>query len=163
MKAKHKNIVRFLGYCANTENKAMKHSESGEPSKYIFAEMRERLLCFEYISNGSLDRYLTGMTMHVVWWSSFPYLIYLSISSILLCLTYVDELRGLEWHTRYQIIRGICDGLVYLHTEKGIVHRDMKPENILLDNDMVSKITDFGLSRLDEKSQTMSEVRLGSR
>ena len=39
---------------------------------------------------------------------------------------------------------------------------DMKPENILLDNDMVPKITDFGLSRLDEKSQTMSEVRLGS-
>ncbi|VAI10971.1 unnamed protein product [Triticum turgidum subsp. durum] len=111
----HKNIVRFLGYCANTENKAMKHSESGEPSKYIFAEMRERLLYFEYIKNGSLDRYLT------------------------------DELRGLEWHTRYQIIRGICDGLVYLHTEKGIVHRDMKPENILLDDLMIPKITDFGI------------------
>ena len=39
---------------------------------------------------------------------------------------------------------------------------DMKPDNILLDNDMVPKITDFGLSRLDEKSQTMSEDRFGS-
>ncbi|XP_037462805.1 uncharacterized protein LOC119334320 isoform X3 [Triticum dicoccoides] len=39
---------------------------------------------------------------------------------------------------------------------------DMKPDNILLDNDMVLKITDFGLSRLDEMRQTMSKDRLGS-
>ena len=39
---------------------------------------------------------------------------------------------------------------------------DLKHDNILLDNNMVPKITDFGLSRLDEKSQTMSEERLGS-
>jgi coatomer subunit beta' len=63
---KHKNIVRFLGYCANTESKAMTHPESGGTLKYIFAEIRERLLCFEYIKNGSLDRYLTGSTMHTM-------------------------------------------------------------------------------------------------
>ncbi|KAM3215253.1 hypothetical protein ACQJBY_067310 [Aegilops geniculata] len=39
---------------------------------------------------------------------------------------------------------------------------DMKPDNILVDNDMVPKITDFGLSRLDNKTQTMSADRLGS-
>jgi serine/threonine protein kinase len=77
-------------------------------------------------------------------------------------LHYVDELRGLEWNTRYGIIRGICEGLHHLHTEKHIYHMDLKPGNILLDNDMVPKITDFGLSRLDEKSKTMSEDRLGS-
>lgn len=62
----HKNIVRFLGYCANTEWKAMPNPESGGASRYIFAEIMERLLCFEYINNGSLEEYLTGMTMHVV-------------------------------------------------------------------------------------------------
>lgn len=57
-----------------------------------------------------------------------------------------DELRGLEWHTRYQIIKGICEGLQYLHKEN-IVHMDLKPANILLDDYMVPKITDFGISR----------------
>lgn len=73
-----------------------------------------------------------------------------------------DELRGFEWNTRYQIIKGICEGLHHLHKEKHIYHMDLKPANILLDNGMVPKITDFGLSRLDEKSQTMREDRCGS-
>jgi len=73
-----------------------------------------------------------------------------------------DELRGLEWHTRYQIIYGICEGLHYLHKEKHIIHMDLKPANILLDDDMVPKITDFGLARLDDKSRTMSADRLCS-
>ncbi|EMS62430.1 Cysteine-rich receptor-like protein kinase 26 [Triticum urartu] len=125
----HENVIRFLGFCASTDQIAIKVRGSKE---HIYAEVRERLLCFEYINNGSLRKYIT------------------------------DELRGLEWKTRYEIIRGICEGLYHLHHEKKIYHMDMKPENILLDNDMVPKITDFGLSRLDEKSQTMSEVRLGS-
>ena len=75
---------------------------------------------------------------------------------------YADELRGLEWNTRFEIIRGICEGLYHLHNDKQIYHMDMKPDNILLDNDMMPKITDFGLSRLDEKSKTISEERHGS-
>ncbi|KAM3215236.1 hypothetical protein ACQJBY_067301 [Aegilops geniculata] len=126
---KHKNVVRFLGFCASTDQIAIQIAGS---KRHIYAEVRERLLCFEYISNGSLQKYVT------------------------------DELRGLEWNTRYGIIRGICEGLHHLHSEKHIYHMDLKPGNILLDNDMVPKITDFGLSRLDEKSKTMSEDRLGS-
>ena len=64
----------------------------------------------------------------------------------------LDELRGLEWQTRYQIIIGICRGLHYLHKDKEIIHMDLKPGNILLDDLMVPKITDFGLSRLESDS-----------
>jgi serine/threonine protein kinase len=81
---------------------------------------------------------------------------------LLLFFSPVDELRGLEWNTRYKIIKGICEGLHHLHKEKHIYHMDLKPANILLDNHMMPKITDFGLSRLDEKSQTMTEDRPGS-
>jgi coatomer subunit beta' len=59
-----------------------------------------------------------------------------------------DELRGFNWHTRYQIIKGICEGLCYLHKEKDIIHMDLKPASILLDDRMVPKITDFGISEL---------------
>jgi interleukin-1 receptor-associated kinase 1/coatomer subunit beta' len=73
-----------------------------------------------------------------------------------------DELRGLEWHTRFQIIKGICEGLYHLHKEKGIIHMDLKPPNILLDDDLVPKITDLGISRHGEISKTISLERLYS-
>jgi coatomer subunit beta' len=52
---KHRNIVRFLGYCSHTEEKAMKME-----GKIIMAQIRERLLCFDYMSKGSLENHLTG-------------------------------------------------------------------------------------------------------
>jgi len=56
-----------------------------------------------------------------------------------------------EWREHYEIIKGICEGLHYLH-EVHILHLDLKPANILLDDNMVPKIADFGLSRcFDEK------------
>jgi len=76
------------------------------------------------------------------------------------CLIPADELRGLDWHARYQIINGICEGLHHLHKENNIIHMDLKPSNILLDDQMVPKIIDFGLSRLDDKSRTMTVERL---
>ncbi|XP_072146466.1 probable serine/threonine-protein kinase PBL25 isoform X6 [Setaria viridis] len=86
--------------------------------KVITAEKRERLLCFEHLSKGNLSKHLS------------------------------DELSGLEWHMRYQIIKGICEGLCYLHKEKDIIHMDLKPASILLDVHMVPKITGFGIPEL---------------
>lgn len=63
MGVRHKNIVRFLGYCANTEHKFIKMEGSGRRQKPIYSEIRERLLCFDYMSNGGLDSHLTGMTV----------------------------------------------------------------------------------------------------
>jgi len=58
-----------------------------------------------------------------------------------------------EWGKCYKIIKGVCEGLHYLH-EKKIVHSDLKPANILLDYKMVPKIGDFGLARSFDSKQT---------
>ncbi|GJN22752.1 hypothetical protein PR202_gb10348 [Eleusine coracana subsp. coracana] len=119
MRCKHKNIVRFLGYCTNTHGKVMEHN-----GKYVIADVRERMLCFEFIRYGSLRIHLS------------------------------DESSGLGWHERYRIIKGVCQGLHYLHENQNIIHLDLKPENILLDQNMVPKISDFGLSTLFDREQT---------
>lgn len=66
---------------------------------------------------------------------------------ILIFASLTDVSLGLEWRTRYKIIRGICEGLHHLH-EKRIIHLGLKPANILLDYDMTPKICDFDDSRL---------------
>ena len=68
-----------------------------------------------------------------------------------------DESSGLDWSTRYKIIEGICSGLNYLHaeTDDPVLHLDLKPANILLDDSMLPKLTDFGLSRLLDQQQTI--------
>ncbi|RCV23559.1 hypothetical protein SETIT_5G016100v2 [Setaria italica] len=80
-----------------------------------------RLLVYECMPNGSLDSHL------------------FSESSSLL-----------NWDLRYQIALGIAKGLVYLHEEceDCIIHCDIKPENILLDEEFCAKISDFGMAKL---------------
>ncbi|VAH69398.1 unnamed protein product [Triticum turgidum subsp. durum] len=116
MRVKHNNIVRFLGYCSDTQGELMEHD-----GKKVMAEVRQRLLVFDYAPNGSLQLYLTEETI--------------------------------EWTRRYQMIKGICHGLQYLHKER-INHLDLKPENVLLDAYMEPKITDFGLSRWFHEGQS---------
>uniref|UniRef100_A0A0E0RAS4 non-specific serine/threonine protein kinase n=1 Tax=Oryza rufipogon TaxID=4529 RepID=A0A0E0RAS4_ORYRU len=88
--------------------------------KYVVVHVEERALCFEYLQRGSLDKYLS------------------------------DESSGFDWCTRYKIIKGICEGVNYLHNRRQdhIYHLDLKPGNILLDKNNIPKIADFGLSRL---------------
>lgn len=56
----------------------------------------------------------------------------------------------LQWKQRCNIALGVAKGLAYLHHEclEWIVHCDIKPENILLDEDFEPKIADFGLAKL---------------
>ncbi|KAM3335101.1 hypothetical protein ACQJBY_029486 [Aegilops geniculata] len=118
MKVKHRNVVRFLGYCCDTQGQVATHE-----GRFVMADIQERLLCFEFLPKGDLSSYIT------------------------------DASGGLEWRDRYKIIKGICQGLDYLH-RNDIVHLDLKPANILMDAKMVPKIGDFGLSRCFQEEQT---------
>lgn len=117
-KAKHNNIVRFLGYCADSHGELMEFE-----GKNVIAEVPQRLLCFEYVPNGNLQCYIK------------------------------EKSHADKWQIRYQLIKGICLGLHYLHKQR-INHLDLKPENILLDAEMEPKITDFGLSRFFDVGQS---------
>ncbi|KAL4560360.1 hypothetical protein LXL04_032510 [Taraxacum kok-saghyz] len=83
------------------------------------------ILVYEYAAKGSLDKYLLGS----------------------------GNLGNLSWVHRIQVCIGIACGLEYLHTkdEERIIHRDIKSGNVLLDENLVAKIGDFGLSKLRPK------------
>ncbi|XP_062183344.1 G-type lectin S-receptor-like serine/threonine-protein kinase SD1-13 isoform X2 [Phragmites australis] len=108
------------------------HEHVDYRGQIIFAEKTTRALCLEYLRNGSLERHLS------------------------------DE--GLEWHKRYKIIKGTCEGLKYIHmeVEEPILHLDLKPDNILLDEDMVPKLADFGLSRIFDQGTQIADSCIGT-
>jgi serine/threonine protein kinase len=86
------------------------------------------------------------------------------------CLEYVDGQslethKGKQWDFREaaQLIIQLCEAIHYAHT-RGIVHRDMKPANVLLTSAGKPKITDFGLAKFvsDDKGRTASGAIMGT-
>ncbi|KAF8041852.1 hypothetical protein BT93_A0446 [Corymbia citriodora subsp. variegata] len=89
-------------------------------------EQGEQMLVYEYMPNGTLRESLSGKTgIH------------------------------LDWKRRLQIALGCAKGLAYLHelANPPIIHRDVKSTNILLDESLVAKVADFGLSKMVADSQ----------
>nr|GMC76822.1 G-type lectin S-receptor-like serine/threonine-protein kinase SD2-5 [Ipomoea batatas] len=64
--------------------------------------------------------------------------------------------HGLTWQTKKKIMSDVAKGLAYLHEDCNhkIIHLDIKPQNILLDQNFNAKVADFGLSKLVEKDQS---------
>ncbi|XP_027125421.1 G-type lectin S-receptor-like serine/threonine-protein kinase SD2-5 isoform X1 [Coffea arabica] len=109
----HVNLVKLIGFCF---------------------EKSHRLLVYEYMANGSLDKWIYGG----------------------------KEKQSLPWSARRRIITDIAKGLAYLHEDCShkIIHFDIKPQNILLDQNFNAKVADFGLSKLVEKDQSRVITRM---
>ncbi|CAL4984999.1 unnamed protein product [Urochloa decumbens] len=127
MALKHENIVELVHYCHEAQKKVVQHN-----GRYVIVDVTESCLCYKYLPNGSLDKHL-----------------------------YADTSSMINWDTRFKIIKGISQGLHFLHKdlnldmERGpLIHMNLVPNSIWLDDNWVPKIADFGLSRLFGKEQT---------
>jgi len=97
---RHRNLVQLLGYCRRKG---------------------ELLLVYDYVPNGSLDKFLHNQNSLV-----------------------------LSWGQRLRIIQGVASSMLYLHEdwEQVVLHRDIKASNVLIDAEMNARLGDFGLARL---------------
>lgn len=113
----HVNVVALLGFCYEGKNRA---------------------LIYEFMPNGSLDKF-----------------IYREIQ--------LTTEPSLGWKILYNITLGIARGLEYLHRgcSTRILHLDIKPHNILLDQEFCPKISDFGLAKVYSGKESIVSMRGG--
>jgi serine/threonine protein kinase len=109
---RHRNLVQLLGWCRRGG---------------------DLLLVYDFMANGSLDKFL-----------------------------FDEPQRVLSWEERFNIIKGVASGLLYLHEgyEQVVIHRDVKASNVLLDSELNGRLGDFGLARLYEHGANPSTTRV---
>jgi eukaryotic-like serine/threonine-protein kinase len=73
----------------------------------------------------------------------------------------LDSEKRFDVRATCKIMNGILDGLQYSH-DRGVVHRDMKPANIMFTKDQRVKITDFGIARLEDSDMTQTGMVIGT-
>ena len=128
----HRNLVKLQGCCYDRSN---------------------MLLVYDYMENGSLDKLLVRKKPSLISTEE------LSISNDSSAI--ISKKDHLTWDVRFKTVNAIAGALSYLHEECGqcILHRDVKPSNVLLDSEFNAYLADFGLARLfdhDKMAPTMT-------